>query len=247
MNMATDAALLAHARRTGEGTLRTYTWSRPTLSFGRHERARGLYDPARLAAQGVDVVRRPTGGRALLHHHELTYSVTAPVGDTSLAESHAAITGLLRHALARLGVVVTEAERTARPLRPEGSACFAAPAPGELSWDGRKLVGSAQLREEGALLQHGSILLEDDQGLIAGLRSAASDAVPPPAALPAATLAQAIGRPVHPAEVAAALHTALAGLVAPDAPLPTPEMASLHDDLARLEDAFRSPAWTWRR
>ncbi|MDH5233510.1 MAG: hypothetical protein OEW77_01030 [Gemmatimonadota bacterium] len=245
--MATDAALLAHARRTGEATLRTYTWSRPTLSLGGHERARGLYDAGRLAAHGVDVVRRPTGGRALLHHHEVTYSVTAPVGGTSLAESHAAITQLLRTALEALGIQVTVATRTARTLRPEGSACFAAPAPGELSWDGRKLVGSAQLREDGALLQHGSILLEDDQGVIASLRSDTVEAAPLVAAPPAATLAQALDRPVHPQEVQAALHATLGGLVAPGAMLAAPEMASLHDDLARLEDAFRSPAWTWRR
>ena len=81
-NMATDVALLEHARRTGETTLRVYAWSRPTLSLGRHERARGLFATDVLHADGVDVVRRPTGGRALLHHREVTYSVTAPIGAT---------------------------------------------------------------------------------------------------------------------------------------------------------------------
>ena len=246
-NMATDAALLAHARRTGTATLRTYTWSRPALSLGRHERAHGLYDVARLDALGVDLVRRPTGGRALLHHRELTYSVTAPVGAHTLAESFEAINLLLRTALARLGVVVVEAEWTGRALRPEGSACFAAPAAGELVWQGRKLVGSAQLREEGALLQHGSILLEDDQALIAMLRSAAATPAAPAAVLPAATLAEALHRPVEPDEVRDALTGTLAHLLGSAGPLPLLDPSSLHDDLARLEDGFRSPAWTWRR
>jgi lipoate-protein ligase A len=254
-NMALDAALLAHARRTGEATLRTYTWSRPTLSLGRHERARGLYDAVRLAAQGVDVVRRPTGGRALLHHHELTYSVTAPVGGLSLVETCAAINDLLRAALAALGVLVTVAARGPRALRPDGSACFAAPAPGELTVAGRKLVGSAQLREDGAFLQHGSILLKDDQAMIATLRTlavaaeashSASDDVPAPT-LPAATLSETLGRPVAASEVRDALGAVLRAVVGPAGVLSPPDSPSLRTDLARLEVAFRAPAWTWRR
>ncbi|OYV73430.1 MAG: hypothetical protein B7Z72_02540 [Gemmatimonadetes bacterium 21-71-4] len=78
VNMAWDQALMARARRTGEAVLRVYAWAGPTLSLGRNQRARGAYDLGRAAARGVAIVRRPTGGRALLHHHEVTYSVTAP-------------------------------------------------------------------------------------------------------------------------------------------------------------------------
>src|SRR5215207_3150452 len=77
-NMALDEALMARARRTGETVLRVYGWSRPTLSLGRNQRAAGLFDERALAERGVGVVRRPTGGRSLLHHREVTYSVTAP-------------------------------------------------------------------------------------------------------------------------------------------------------------------------
>ena len=240
-----DAALLAHARRTGEATLRTYAWSQRTLSLGRHERARGLYAAARLAAHGVDVVRRPTGGRALLHHRELTYSVTAPSDGASLAESYQAINALLRAALSRLGVEVSEAPRAARSLRPDGSACFAEPSAGELIWQGAKLAGSAQLREDGALLQHGSILLEDDQALIRALRTTGT---PPPGNDPrVATLHDALGAAVEPVQVSDALHAALADLLGAPDPIPVLDPAFLRPDLARLESAFRDPAWTWRR
>lgn len=243
-NMATDAALMAEARRTGSATLRVYAWDRPTLSFGRHERTRDRFDPARIEARGIGVVRRPTGGRALLHHREVTYSVTAPASAMSLGESYAAINTLLLDALARLGVTAHVAAHVAatvrRPLRPEGAACFAEPAAGELTFDGRKLVGSAQLREEGALLQHGSILLADDQDAIAGLRTTRT--VDLPATARAATLGAILGRDVSYGEVRDALAAALGAAVG-CAPAP----ASLQDDLARLVIAFAQPSWTWRR
>ena len=255
-NMATDAALMAHARRTGEATLRVYAWDRPTLSLGRHERARDRFDPARLDARGFGVVRRPTGGRALLHHREVTYSVTAPGNAISLGQSYAAINGLLLDALATLGVRATVAPTARRPLRPDGAACFAEPAAGELTVDGAKLVGSAQLREEGALLQHGAILLADDQRLIGDLRVGELSGLP--AIARAATLDSVLGRRTGYGDVRDALAAALAratsaaggGVASSDA---TPRgdaaalVASLQDDLARLVIAFASPSWTWRR
>lgn len=251
-NMATDAALMAHARRTGAATLRLYGWDRPTLSLGRHERARDVFDAGRIAAAGVGLVRRPTGGRALLHHREVTYSVTAP-DVAPLGESYRAINRLLLEALARLGVSARPAERVGRPLRPEGSACFAEPAAGELVVDGAKLVGSAQLREEGALLQHGSILIADDQPLIASLRSAPSDASVRPGGradreadrptAPAATIEGVLGRRVAADEVEQAIATAFTGSIRVE---PFDE-ALLRPDLARLVIAFADPEWTWRR
>ena len=243
--MAVDAALLAHARRTGEVTLRTYEWSQRTLSLGRHERARGFYDADRLAQHGVDVVRRPTGGRALLHHRELTYSVTAPCHGASLAESYRAINTLLLAALSQLGVEVSESPRSTRSLRPEGAACFAEPSAGELVWRGAKLAGSAQLREDGALLQHGAILIEDDQALISALRT--GEATPVGGVARVATLRDALGKSVAPSEVSDALQAALANLLGAPGPIPALDPAFLRPDLARLEGAFRDPAWTWRR
>lgn len=234
-NMAIDHALLDHAARTGDAVFRIYGWSRPTLSLGLHEKAR--LDPDAAAARGIDIVRRPTGGRALLHHREVTYSVTAPAHDVSLRESYDAINGILLDALQRLGVPARLAERRGRPLTPDGAACFAEPNVGELVVDGRKLVGSAQRRDEHAFLQHGSILLADDQRLVADLRGTAA---PPPAA----TLREALGRDVEAAEVREAILAALA----PDAVrVPALEVAELAPDIARHVETYRDPRWTFRR
>ncbi len=249
-NMATDSALMAHARRTGLATFRVYAWDRPTLSLGRHERARDRFDPARITARGIGIVRRPTGGRALLHHREVTYSVIAPVGPLSLGESYAVINTLLLQALAGLGVAATVVTAARRPLRPEGAACFAEPGACELAVGGAKLVGSAQLREEGALLQHGSILLADDQRTIDALRS--GDAAALPVTASAATLGAILGREVGYGEVRDALAGAFgratgAQLDSAIADQTATESASLRADIARLTIAFAAPSWTWRR
>lgn len=239
-NMAVDHALLDRAAGSGEAVLRVYAWARPTLSFGMHERARISVEALR--REGVDVVRRPTGGRALLHDHEVTYSVTAAIDGIGLSESYRAINALLVAALARLGVHATEAPRRRRPSAPDGTACFAEPNVGELVVGGRKLVGSAQRRDERALLQHGSILLEDDQPRIASLRG---ESGPSDGLSAAATLRGALGRPVVYAEVRDALFDALrSALALPCEPLDAEELAS---GVARHLPQYRDPAWTWRR
>lgn len=245
-NMACDVALMARARRTGESVFRIYAWSRPTLSFGRHEAARTRYAAAAIATAGVDVVRRPTGGRALLHDREVTYSVTAPLDPAeSLPSSMSRINQWLLRTLHRLGVPATEAEEP-RSMRPEGAACFALPARGELTLGGRKLVGSAQVRHDGALLQHGSILLDDDQARIATF------AVGPflsPA--PAASLREALGPGVYYETVRDVLMDVIAAEVSPGnaKSLVFPEDdATLSGDLFEASlTQFRDAAWTWRR
>jgi lipoate-protein ligase A len=238
--MAIDHALLDRAARCGESVFRIYGgWTRPTLSLGLNERAR--LDPSIAATRGIDIVRRPTGGRALLHDREVTYSVTAPARDVSLRESYDAINAILLDALRRLGVPAQLAERRGRPLAPDGTACFAQPNVGELIVDGRKLVGSAQRRDEAAFLQHGSILLADDQALVAELRG--SDAPPP-----AATLREALQRHVETAEVRDALLAALAaadGL--PVAALPALDIHDLTPDVTRHLATYRDARWTFRR
>jgi lipoate-protein ligase A len=240
-NMALDAALMARARRTGECVLRVYGWSRPTLSLGRNQRARGEYDEARAAARGVDIVRRPTGGRAVLHHREATYCVAAPAGALgALAAAYAAINELLVAALRALGVDARIAPPAARALPPGPVPCFETPSAGEIVAGGRKLVGSAQWRDRGAILQHGSILVEDDQPLAAALL--VRPAPPPP---PAATLASLLGRAPAVAEVAAALREALHERAARVCPLePDDELVAETD---ALERRFTDPGWTWRR
>ncbi|MGZ8376380.1 MAG: lipoate--protein ligase family protein [Gemmatirosa sp.] len=252
LNMALDDALLARSRATGDVHLRVYAWERPTLSLGRNQRALGLYDPVRLAGRGIPVVRRPTGGRAILHWREVTYSVTAPLGaltpaDAPLKAAYARINAVLLAGLQTLGVPAREAVPAGRAPLPDGAPCFEVPTGGELVLDGpdgpRKLVGSAQWREDDALLQHGSILLADDQTTVSALATRPVPPVPPPA-----TLGDALGRLPDPEEVVEALFAAVRAQLDPRATELThrehePVLAAAESRTAHYADA----AWTWRR
>jgi len=241
-NMALDEALMARARRTGETVLRVYAWSARTLSLGRNQGAIAVYREAALAERGIGVVRRPTGGRALLHHREITYSVTAPCAESgSLLTEYGRINALLTSALGALGVPVDVARPATRAVAPSAAPCFAEPALGELTLSGRKLVGSAQWRDRGALLQHGSILVEDDQSSIGDLIREPGPLTPAPA-----TLRDALGRAPVMAEVGDALFDAVRALADPFArPLESDEV--LAQDAARIAARYRDDAWTWRR
>ena len=164
-NMALDEALAASVRGGGPPVLRFYRWSPPCLSLGRNQPARGRYDEAELRRRGIEVVRRPTGGRAVLHDRELTYSVAVADGALgSPRQAYAAVNRALVAGLRRLGVGATLQPNTGRRAAvPSLAPCFAEPAEGEVVAGGRKLVGSAQVRQRGVLLQHGSLLLEDGQ------------------------------------------------------------------------------------
>ncbi len=239
--MALDEALLERARSSGEGVVRVYSWRTPTLSFGRNQVARGAYDPALAAAHGVDIVRRPTGGRALLHHHEITYSVSAPiVPSDSLRRSYEIINRALVGALERIGVRVGVASASHRATTPGIAPCFEHPSEGELTLNGRKLVGSALYREGNAFLQHGSILIEDDQQLIASL--AGVDVGPVPKA---ATLSEAIAD-ASPERFAAALFDQVrASWDAYAEPLSDNDGA--FHRMAALRSRYADREWTWRR
>lgn len=241
-NMALDEALMERAHRTGESVFRVYTWAEPTLSFGRNQTAAGIYDATAAHERGVTVVRRLTGGRALLHHREVTYSVTAPLANaSSLRESYARINRLLVYGLRRLGVAVEVAAPRDRAIAPTASPCFERPAAGELVVGGRKLVGSAQWRDDGAMLQHGSILIEDDQALVSEL---ACTGVPAPQ--PAATLAASLGRVPSADEVAVALFDAVRSLECERAT--EIELDSTVDAaMRRTLDRYLDDRWTWRR
>lgn len=240
-NMALDEALLERAAATETAVFRVYSWATPTLSFGRNQSALGAYDPGRARKLGVDVVRRPTGGRSLLHHREITYSVTAPAaGFGTLRESYERINRLLVGGLERLGVSVEVAVPRERSLPPTAAPCFERPATGELVVGGKKLVGSAQWRDHGALLQHGSILIEDDQPLVSVL---GTDVGSPQ---PAATLATALGRTPSVDEVAETLFDAVRALECPAAK-PLELDAPLETSTRRLVDRYVDDRWTWRR
>jgi lipoate-protein ligase A len=162
-NMGVDEALLASAAAGGSPTLRLYAWEGPWLSLGYAQRfpAAGR---AACARAGVGVVRRATGGRAVLHGVDLTYAVAAPEAllPSGVRPTYELLAGALRTALRGLGV---EAERQApRPAADPAADfdCFAEPAEDELCVDGRKLVGSAQRRAGRGALQHCSIRLAAD-------------------------------------------------------------------------------------
>ena len=178
-NMALDEALLVmHEAGATPPTLRVYGWCQPTLSLGYAQNARQEVDLAACHAQGVAVIRRPTGGRAVLHDQEVTYSVVMPLtladGPHTITEHYRRIGMALSAALQALGLPVHLARpqvRTAPVRTPASPACFAALSRYELSAAGKKIVGSAQKRAQRTVLQHGSIpLWMDRQRLFQCLR-----------------------------------------------------------------------------
>jgi len=236
-NMATDQALLEESDRTGRAFLRLYRFDPRCISFGRNEPARERYDAGAIARLACDVVRRPTGGRAVWHEHEVTYAVAAPVAAFgSLRDAYREIHQRLAAALRALGADATLApDRLPRPSTAvhRWHACFAAPSGGEVLVHGRKVIGSAQVRQGGALLQHGSILLDGSQEILTAVSrkpQAASDG--------ATTLSAALGRPVTFDEVA----DAIVATWGDDA-----TFTALHRPPPPSTARFSDPAWTWRR
>lgn len=165
-NMAVDEAILEHIG-SGEAlpTLRLYAWEPACLSLG-HAQPYADVDLERLHARGWDLVRRPTGGRAILHTDELTYSVIAASGEPAvtgtLLESYNRIALGLLHAVRSLGVPADMKTGPKAPADASNPVCFEAPSAYEITVDGRKLIGSAQARRREGVLQHGSLPLVGD-------------------------------------------------------------------------------------
>lgn len=240
--MARDHAL-AVGLTSDEAILRLYGWSSPTVSLGRNEPAKGRYDLALSAEKGVSFVRRPTGGRAVLHHREVTYAVVSGVkAFGGLREAYVAIHRALARGLQRLGVPISISgeEALGGSLPPSAGPCFREAAPGELVAGGRKLVGSAQARLGRSLLQHGSILIEDDQALLELLALGSGG----PSASEPSTLAGLLESPPTVsrviAQVASGFREEMRGewLSTRSVAKPLP---------ADLLEHYRSDEWTWRR
>jgi lipoate-protein ligase A len=237
-NMAIDQALLERGA-AGERWLRLYRWSPHCLSFGRHEPALRRYDRERIEARRLDVVRRPSGGRAVWHAEELTYAVAAPAEPLGgLRQAYEEIHRMLLAALHRLGVHA-EMAPAGMPAGVDAGACFAIPVGGEITVRGRKLVGSAQLREDGGLLQHGSLLLSGRQTAVQELTLGGA-----PGDL-AGALAEAMNSPPDVADVAEAVALAAAERWGGTWKR-TAATTDLLAEAMRHEVRFRSPAWTWR-
>jgi lipoate-protein ligase A len=166
-NMAVDESILEHIHRgVAKPTLRLYAWNPPCLSLG-HAQSFKDVDMTRLRARGWDVVRRLTGGRAILHTDELTYSVTGSVDESVLSggvlESYNRIAQALMFAIRDLGLPVEMKELADEPsalnLNP---VCFEVPSTYEITVNEKKLIGSAQARKKEGVLQHGSLPLAGD-------------------------------------------------------------------------------------
>lgn len=181
MNMAVDEAILQQqAIGQAPPTLRFFGWTPPCLSLG-YAQPFAEVDLARLAAQGFGYVRRPTGGRAILHTDELTYSVIAPMDEPrvrgGVVESYRQLSAGLMLGLAHLGIAA-RADKAPAPVAAQAPlpVCFEVPSKYEITLAGKKLLGSAQVRKRGVVLQHGTLPLTGDIGRICEVLAFATEA-----------------------------------------------------------------------
>lgn len=218
-NMAVDEAILrAVMAGLAPPTLRLYAWDPPCLSLGYGQPAADV-DQEALRARGWGLVRRPTGGRAILHTDELTYSVIGPADEPRLVggvlESYQRLSQGLMRALEILAVPVQHARKqgTADGAIPD-PVCFVEPSDYEVTVNGKKLVGSAQARRKNGVLQHGTLPLRRDLTRITqvlrfegeGDRASAAERV----RQRATTVEAALGRPVDWEEAATAFEQGFA-------------------------------------
>jgi lipoate-protein ligase A len=259
-NMAIDEALLeVYAACGGAPILRFYTWSPPTLSLGYGQRLDTDVDLERCRALGIDVVRRPTGGRAVLHDHEITYSVVIreddPLAAMGILAAYLTISRALIRGLSYLGIaaeLIPLRRPTSSPGRDASPVCFVTPSSYEVAVAGRKIIGSAQRRSQGVIMQHGSLPITlDREALFAVLRAPPGMGLSPRQAEAfrsrMTTLQEAGGRAYGYAEVVRALARGFAetwGVELRPSEL-SPEERRLSQQLRAGK--YGSPAWTRQR
>ncbi|ACJ33297.1 lipoate--protein ligase family protein [Anoxybacillus flavithermus] len=178
-NMALDEALLEwHSEGKIPPTIRFYGWNPPTLSIGYFQKVEKEIDMEAVKKYGLGFVRRPTGGRGVLHDQELTYSVIVselhPAMPQTVTEAYRVISQGILEGFRFLGLdayfAVPKTEEEKADLKnPRSAVCFDAPSWYELVVEGRKVAGSAQTRQKGVILQHGSILLHLDEDMLFSL------------------------------------------------------------------------------
>ena len=167
-NMALDSRLLDLAVELAlAGILRFYWFARPAITLGRFQKA-GVLNSSRCQADGIEIVQRPTGGRAVFHQHELTYSLIMPLENpyfgAGVTSSFQAISRVLQQGVGNLNLKAQlEKSRSGRHVGAEAD-CFKSAGRYELKVGSAKLLGSAQVRRNGYLLQHGSIYLRYEPG-----------------------------------------------------------------------------------
>ena len=246
-NMAIDEAVLrARITREAPPTVRFFGWAPPTVSLGYGQPLDERIDRTACARLGIGLVRRPTGGSAILHEspdRELTYSVVARGGDfpgaDDVLETYRVLGASLVAGLARLGVRAQVVPLVRGRPAEAPAFCFARTGAYEIAVGGRKLVGSAQRRQAGAFLQHGSILLDADPDRLRAIFPGPAD---PMAGL--VTLAGLLGRCLGADEVIAALAAGLAeGL---GYALEPGDLAPAETDAVRrlVAEKYGAEAWT---
>lgn len=254
-NMALDEAILESvARGLSRPTLRLYAWDPPCLSLG-YAQPVDQVDRTALGQHGWELVRRPTGGRAILHTDELTYAVVAPEAGDAFAggvlPSYRRLSRALADGLAALGLAVqTQPESDARPAMQAEPVCFQVPAAHELTVRGKKLLGSAQLRRRGAALQHGSLPLRGDLGRICQVlrygngtrRAAARQSL----LQRAATAEDLLGAPVAWEAAAQALAEGFRQALNLSLTQQPPTSAELRRAKELSRERYANPAWTER-
>lgn len=165
-NMAADLQLISLCEKTSAVFVRIYSWEKPSITLGLTEKPGATLDFDAIKANGVEWIRRPTGGRSVLHDHDITYSCVFSTGikemGATLMETYGVISGCLMNGLRKFGI---PCEAHDSPLDSSMSRtslrlpCFLSPNRHEIMVGGRKLLGSAQKRTARAVLQHGSIPL----------------------------------------------------------------------------------------
>jgi lipoyl(octanoyl) transferase len=253
-NMAVDEAIVeAVARGDSPPTLRFYGWQPACLSLGLGQSWRVVNQEA-CRALGWDFVRRTTGGRAILHVDELTYSVCAPQNEPrvvgSILESYRRLSLALLAGLRLMGLTPAQAEPAYAKLGEEGAACFDAPSNYEVTVNGRKLIGSAQARKKGVVLQHGTLPLVGD---ITRISQALNQDETEQAAMRrqlqqhAITLADCLPAPVGYAEAVAFMSDGFRQTLALDL---QPGQLSPQEQARAAElraEKYANPSWTERR
>jgi lipoyl(octanoyl) transferase len=205
-NMSVDEVLFRRAEAAPATYLRFYRWDRPTASLGYSQETAKVIDVGFCRRRGIGIVRRLTGGKVVLHDREVTYAVASSdssVFTETLRDSYRLISQALMKGLGIMGLGAAMAESSPAAYVRGTMPCFALPARDEIEIGGRKLIGSAQKRTGAAFLQHGSIPLEKDEGLLAavtapsgGMTDGAAAAVPP-AGAGMTSLGEALGRPAE--------------------------------------------------
>ena len=168
-NMAVDEYLLHSLEEDSQTYLRFYQWEKPTVSLGYSQNIGEVSNLDYCLGNGIDIVRRITGGKLVLHHHEITYSVCSSDNKTfppRLSDSYRLISEALIHGLKKMGINSYLASEAPASYVKGNMPCFSYPARNEIEVDGKKIVGSAQKRLGTRFIQHGSIPVGDNGGLL---------------------------------------------------------------------------------